>query len=64
MPRDYIPGLHRPVSVSEYATLTGVREVEVLAAIRALRIRSAYSNGEWYIEAPPPIGTVERPTRV
>jgi hypothetical protein len=49
----YVPGLTRPVSVSEYATLTGVREAGVYAAIQALKIRSAYSNGQWYIEAPP-----------
>jgi hypothetical protein len=48
-----VPGLDRPVTVSEYATLKGVREAEVLAAIRALKIRSAYSNEQWYIEAPP-----------
>jgi hypothetical protein len=28
----YIPGLTRPVTVSEYATLTGVKEAKVLAA--------------------------------
>jgi hypothetical protein len=47
-----VPGLDRPVTVSEYAKLTGVREAEVLAAIRALRISYAHSNGEWWVKAP------------
>jgi hypothetical protein len=48
-----VSGLDRPVSVSEYATLKGVREAEVLGAIRALKIRSAFFRGQWYVEAPP-----------
>jgi hypothetical protein len=31
------PGLTRPVSLSEYATLTGASEAAVLASIRALK---------------------------
>jgi hypothetical protein len=49
----YVPGLTRPISVSEYAQLEGVREAEVFAAIRALTIPSAFSRGQWYVEAPP-----------
>jgi hypothetical protein len=49
----YVPGLDRPVIVSEYATLKGVREAEVFAGIRALKIPSAFFRGQWYVEAPP-----------
>jgi len=61
-----IPVLDRPVTVSEYAKLTGVREAEGLAAIRALKIRCAHSNGEWWVEAPPNCEArrVERPAFV
>src|SRR5207249_577003 len=31
----------------------GMREAEVLAAIRALKIPSAFFRGQWYVEAPP-----------
>jgi hypothetical protein len=48
-----VPGLDRPVSVSEYATLKGVKEAEVLSFVRALKIPSAFFRGQWYVEAPP-----------
>ena len=37
MSSPYVPGLTRPVSVSEYATLTGASEAAVLASVRALK---------------------------
>ncbi len=55
MTSDYlcVPGLDRPVTVSDYAKLKGIREAEVLAAIHALKIPSAFFRGQWYVEAPP-----------
>ena len=50
---DCVPGLDRPVSVSEYAELKGIREAEVLAAIRTLKVPSAFFRSQWYVEAPP-----------
>ncbi len=47
-----VPGLDRPVTVSEYAKLKGVREADVLAFIHELKIRSAYFRGQWWVEAP------------
>jgi hypothetical protein len=47
------PGLNRPVSVSDYAQLKGVREAEGFAGIRALKIPAAFFRGQWYVEAPP-----------
>ncbi len=48
-----VPGLDRPVTVSEYAQLKGIREAEVLASSHALKISSAFFRGQWYVEAPP-----------
>ena len=48
-----VPGLDRPVTVSDYAQLKGIREAEVLASIHALKIPSAFFRGQWYVEAPP-----------
>jgi hypothetical protein len=47
-----VPGLDRPVTVSEYAKLKGIREAEVLASIRALKIPGAFFRGQWYVETP------------
>jgi hypothetical protein len=48
-----VPGLERPVTVSEYATLEGLTEAQVLAFIHEFKIRRAkYFRGQWFIEAP------------
>ena len=49
----YVPGLDRPVTVSEYAKLKGIGEAEVLASIRALKVPGAFFRGRWYVETPP-----------
>ena len=48
----YVPGLTRPVSVSEYATLTGASEAAVVASMRAYKIPASYARGEWWLSAP------------
>jgi hypothetical protein len=49
---DCVPGLERPVTVSEYAQLKGLSEAQVLTFIRELKIRkAAYFRGQWFIEA-------------
>ena len=50
---DRVPGLKRPVSLSEYAELEGLRLADVLAAIRQLKIPAAYFRWRWWVEAPP-----------
>ena len=47
-----VPGLERPVLLSEYAKLTGVREDDVLAIIGQTKIPSRYYHGQWFVEAP------------
>ncbi len=52
-PPDSVPGLHQPVSISEYAKLEGLREADVLAVIGQLKIPAAFFRGQWFVEAPP-----------
>jgi hypothetical protein len=48
-----VPGLDQPVSVGEYAKLTGLSETQVLTFIHELKIRgAAYFRGQWFVEAP------------
>jgi hypothetical protein len=50
---DCVPGLERPVTVSEYAQLEGLSETLVLTLIQQLKLRkAAYFRGQWFIEAP------------
>ena len=50
---DCVPGLERPVTVSEYAQLEGLTEAQVLSFIHEFKIRNAaYFRGQWFIEAP------------
>jgi hypothetical protein len=62
MPPDYVPGLQRPVSLSEYAKRKDVRGADVLAIIGQLKIPAAFFRGQWYVEAPP--GCEERLARL
>jgi uncharacterized protein DUF3883 len=48
-----VPGLDRPVTVSEYAQLTGASEAAVVASMRAYKLPARYAQGEWWLEAPP-----------
>jgi hypothetical protein len=52
MPPRYVPGLERPVSISEYATLTGATKAAVIVSIRTLKIPAEYADGQWWVEAP------------
>jgi hypothetical protein len=48
-----VPGLERPVTVSEYPQLEGLSEALVLTLIRELKLRkAAYFRGQWFLEAP------------
>ena len=49
---DRVPGLDRPVSLSEYAKLEGLREADVLAVIGQLKISAAFFRDQWWVEAP------------
>jgi hypothetical protein len=50
---DCVPGLNRPVTVSEYAKLEGLSEALVLRLIHEVKLRNAaYFRGQWFIEAP------------
>jgi hypothetical protein len=50
---DCVPGLERPVTLSEYAKLEGLREADVLAVIGQFKIPAVFFRGQWFVEAPP-----------
>ena len=48
-----VPGLERPITLSDYARLEGIGEADVLAIIGQLKIPAAFFQGQWFVEAPP-----------